>query len=80
MRVLMSLAGMALILLIAVLLSSNRRAISLRVVAPAFALQAGFAALVLYFPPGNAALQGRRSCHVATPQKPRARDKEELVK
>jgi len=58
MRVLMSLAGMALILLIAVLLSSNRRAISLRVVAPAFALQAGFAALVLYFPPGNAALQG----------------------
>ena len=58
MRVLMSLAGMALILLTAVLLSSNRRAIKLRVVAPAFALQAGFAALVLYFPPGNAALQG----------------------
>jgi len=58
MRVLMSLAGMALILLFAVLLSSNRRAIKLRVVAPAFALQAGFAALVLYFPPGNAALQG----------------------
>lgn len=58
MRVLMSLAGMALILLIAVLLSSNRRAIKLRVVGPAFALQAGFAALVLYFPPGNAALQG----------------------
>lgn len=58
MRVLMSLAGMALILAFAVLLSSNRRAIRLRVVAPAFALQAGFAALVLYFPPGNAALQG----------------------
>ena len=58
MRVLMSLAGMALILAVAVLLSSNRRAIRLRVVAPAFALQAGFAALVLYFPPGNAALQG----------------------
>ncbi|WP_298189782.1 nucleoside transporter C-terminal domain-containing protein [Novosphingobium sp.] len=58
MRVLMSLAGMALILAVAVLLSSNRRAIRLRVVGPAFALQAGFAALVLYFPPGNAALQG----------------------
>lgn len=58
MRVLMSLAGMALILLIAVLLSSHRRAIRLRVVVPAFALQVGFAALVLWFPPGNAALQG----------------------
>jgi CNT family concentrative nucleoside transporter len=30
----------------------------LRVVVPAFALQAGFAALVLSFPPGKAALQG----------------------
>jgi CNT family concentrative nucleoside transporter len=58
MRVLMSLAGMALILFAALLLSSNRRAIRLRVVAPAFVLQAGFAALVLWFPPGNAALQG----------------------
>ncbi|WP_408588920.1 NupC/NupG family nucleoside CNT transporter [Novosphingobium sp.] len=58
MSILHSLFGMALILLVAVLLSSNRRAIRLRVVAPAFALQAGLAALVLYFPPGNAALQG----------------------
>ncbi len=58
MRVFMSLAGMALILSLAVLLSSNRRAIRLRIVAPAFALQVGFAALVLWFPPGNAALQG----------------------
>ncbi|MFM9936247.1 MAG: NupC/NupG family nucleoside CNT transporter [Novosphingobium sp.] len=58
MRVFMSLAGMALILLVAVLLSSNRRAIRLRVVIPAFALQVGFAALVLWFPLGNAALQG----------------------
>ncbi len=58
MRVFSSLAGMALILFVAFLLSSNRRAIRLRVVGPAFALQAGFAALVLYFPPGNAALQG----------------------
>ena len=58
MRVVYSLLGIALILGVAFLLSSNRRAIRLRVVAPAFALQAGFAALVLYVPWGNAALQG----------------------
>ena len=58
MRVVYSLLGIALILLVAFALSSNRRAIRLRVVAAAFALQAGFAAIVLYFPPGNAALQG----------------------
>jgi len=45
-----------LILAIAVLLSSDRRAIRPRVVAAAFALQAGIAALVLYFPPGTRAL------------------------
>ncbi len=56
MHILTSLAGMALILAIAVLLSADRRAISLRVVAPAFALQAGLAGLVLYVPPGRAAL------------------------
>jgi CNT family concentrative nucleoside transporter len=44
----MSLGGIALILAVAVLLSSNRRAIRLRVVAAAFALQAGIAVLVLY--------------------------------
>ena len=58
MRVVYSLLGIALILLVAFALSSNRRAIRLRVVAAAFALQAGFAAIVLYFPPGNYALQG----------------------
>jgi CNT family concentrative nucleoside transporter len=58
MRVVYSLLGIALILLVAFALSSNRRAIRPRVVAAAFALQAGFAAIVLYFPPGNAALQG----------------------
>ena len=58
MRIVYSLIGIALILGVAFLLSSNRRAIRLRVVAPAFALQAGFAALVLYVPWGNAALQG----------------------
>ncbi|HZU63165.1 MAG TPA: nucleoside transporter C-terminal domain-containing protein [Novosphingobium sp.] len=57
MHSLQSLAGMALILLIAFALSSDKRAIRPRVVLAAFALQAGFAALVLYFPPGNAALQ-----------------------
>ena len=58
MRVASSLLGMVLILALAFLLSSNRRAIRLRVVAAAFALQAGFAALVLYVPLGNRMLQG----------------------
>lgn len=57
MHILSSLAGMALILALAILLSSNRRAIRLRVVGAAFALQTGFAALVLYVPWGKAALQ-----------------------
>ena len=43
----MSLVGIAVILGVAVLLSTNRRAISLRIVASAFALQVGIAALVL---------------------------------
>jgi len=55
-RILTGLAGMALILLIAFLLSSNRRAIRLRVVGAAFALQAGIAVLVLYAPWGRQAL------------------------
>ena len=58
MRILTSLAGMAIILGLAVLLSSNRRAIRLRVVGSAFALQAGFAALVLYVPLGKTILEG----------------------
>jgi len=57
-RILMSLAGMALIIAIALLLSSDRRAIRLRVVAAAFALQAGIALLVLKLPWGKAAIQG----------------------
>ncbi|MGE3691359.1 MAG: NupC/NupG family nucleoside CNT transporter [Novosphingobium sp.] len=56
MHIAKSLLGIALILLIAVALSSDRKAIRLRVVGAAFALQAGFAALVLYVPAGNAAL------------------------
>ena len=57
MRILYSLAGIALILIIAFALSSNRRAIRLRVVGAAFALQAGFAALVLYVSWGRQVLQ-----------------------
>ncbi len=57
MQILMSLCGMTLIVAIAILLSSNRRAIRLRVVLSAFALQSGLAALVLYVPWGNRALQ-----------------------
>jgi concentrative nucleoside transporter, CNT family len=58
MQIGMSLVGMLLILGIAFLLSSNRRAIRPRVVLAAFALQAGLAALVLYVPVGNQILQG----------------------
>ena len=47
---------MALILAIAILLSSNRRAIKFRVVGAAFALQASIAALVLYTSWGKVAL------------------------
>ena len=57
MHIVKSLLGMALILLVAWLLSSDRKAIRLRVVGAAFALQAGFAALVLYTPWGNRALK-----------------------
>ena len=57
MHVAKSLLGILLILAIAFLLSSNRKAIRPRVVGAAFALQAGFAALVLYVPVGNRVLQ-----------------------
>lgn len=57
-RFLIGIAGIAAILAIAVLLSSNRRAICLRVVGAAFALQVVIATLVLYVPAGRAAIQG----------------------
>jgi CNT family concentrative nucleoside transporter len=56
--ILIGLAGIALILGIAVALSNNLRGIRLRVVLPAFALQAGIAAFVLYTPVGRAATAG----------------------
>jgi CNT family concentrative nucleoside transporter len=55
---LLGVAGILVILGLAVLLSSNRRAIRLRVVGAAFALQAGLAGLVLYTPWGVRAIQG----------------------
>ncbi|MEY4239584.1 MAG: hypothetical protein RL339_2185 [Pseudomonadota bacterium] len=53
-----SLIGILLILGIAWLLSGDRKAIRLRVVGAAFALQAGLAALVLYVPFGKHMLKG----------------------
>ena len=54
---LLGLAGIAAIILIAVAFSSNRKAISLRVVGAAFALQAVLAFLVLKTPWGRATIQ-----------------------
>jgi CNT family concentrative nucleoside transporter len=58
MNQLFGVAGIAAILALAWLLSANRKAIRLRVVAAAFALQAGIAVLVLYTPWGRAAIEG----------------------
>jgi CNT family concentrative nucleoside transporter len=55
---LLGIAGIIVILGIAFALSSNRRAIRLRVVGAAFALQAAIAFLVLYTPWGRAAIAG----------------------
>ena len=52
-RFLIGIAGIVVILLIALALSTDRRAIRLRVVGAAFALQAGIAVLVLYVPAGR---------------------------
>ncbi|MCP1468876.1 CNT family concentrative nucleoside transporter [Sphingobium sp. OAS761] len=58
MHLVIGLAGILLILLIAVALSSDRRAIRPRVVGAAFLLQAGIALLVLYVPAGRAIIAG----------------------
>ena len=55
-RLLIGVAGIALILLVAYALSSNRKHIRLRVVGAAFAMQAAIAALVLYVPAGKAVI------------------------
>ncbi|MGG7668450.1 MULTISPECIES: NupC/NupG family nucleoside CNT transporter [Yersinia] len=54
----MSLVGMAVLILIAVLLSSNFRAINIRTVVGAFIIQIGVGALVLYVPIGRRILGG----------------------
>jgi CNT family concentrative nucleoside transporter len=54
---LISILGMAVLLGLAVLLSDNRKAINLRVVGAAFALQAAMAVFVLYTPVGKDVLQ-----------------------
>ncbi|MFO1238879.1 MAG: NupC/NupG family nucleoside CNT transporter [Sphingomonadaceae bacterium] len=55
-RLLIGAAGIALILLIAFALSSDRKHIRPRVVGAAFAMQAAIAALVLYVPAGKAVI------------------------
>lgn len=52
----MSLLGIAVILGLALLVSTNRKAINLRIVLSAFALQVVIAALVLYVPAGRSAI------------------------
>ena len=54
----MGLFGIVALLAIAVLMSSNRKAINLRTVIGAFALQAGFGLFVLYLPFGQELLAG----------------------
>ncbi|MBF0752566.1 MULTISPECIES: NupC/NupG family nucleoside CNT transporter [Pasteurellaceae] len=56
MSVLMSILGMVVLVAIAFLFSNNRRAINWRTVLGAFAIQIGFAALILYVPAGQKAL------------------------
>ncbi|OOF37186.1 NupC/NupG family nucleoside CNT transporter [Rodentibacter heidelbergensis] len=56
MSVLMSILGMVVLIAIALLFSNNRRAINWRTVLGAFAIQIGFAALILYVPAGQKAL------------------------
>ncbi|WP_332768700.1 NupC/NupG family nucleoside CNT transporter [Phenylobacterium sp.] len=56
MQILIGLAGILAILAVALLFSTNRRGIRLRVVGPAFLLQAAIAAFVLHVPAGQAAI------------------------
>lgn len=58
MQILMSLVGIVTLLAIAVLLSDNRKAIRLRTVGGAFAIQAGLGAFIFYVPIGREILGG----------------------
>ncbi len=53
-----ALAGIATLLVLAILMSEDRRRIRLRTVGIALGLQVAIAALVIYFPPGRSALTG----------------------
>ncbi|MCI7352381.1 MAG: NupC/NupG family nucleoside CNT transporter [[Actinobacillus] rossii] len=57
MEIFISILGIVVLLAIAFLLSSNRKAINYRTVLGAFAIQLLFGALILYVPVGRAALQ-----------------------
>ncbi|HGI5212962.1 TPA: NupC/NupG family nucleoside CNT transporter [Providencia alcalifaciens] len=58
MQLILSIVGMAVLIAIAVLFSSNRRAIRLRTVGGAFLIQVGIGAFVLYVPAGRSVLEG----------------------
>ena len=58
MQLILSIVGMAVLIAIAVLFSSNRRAIRLRTVGGAFLIQLAVGAFVLYVPAGRSVLQG----------------------
>ena len=58
MSLVMSMVGMVVLLALAVLLSDNRKAINIRTVGGAFAIQAGLGAFVLYVPVGRDVLYG----------------------
>ena len=57
MRIIMGIVGIAVLLGLAYLLSDNKKAINLRTVAGAFAIQALIGALILYVPAGKEVLQ-----------------------
>ncbi|QFI40107.1 NupC/NupG family nucleoside CNT transporter [Moritella marina ATCC 15381] len=58
MNFVMGIVGVFVLLGLAVLLSDNRKAINLRTVGGAFAIQVAVGAFILYFPPGKELLQG----------------------
>ncbi|KXO13708.1 Nucleoside permease NupC [Moritella sp. JT01] len=58
MNFVMGIVGIFVLLGLAVLLSDNRKAINLRTVGGAFAIQVAVGAFILYFPPGKELLQG----------------------
>jgi len=58
MNFVMGIVGIFVLLGLALLLSDNRKAINLRTVGGAFAIQVAVGAFILYFPPGKELLQG----------------------